>query len=105
MSYHERHSLDSFRVERKKLRGSAKLRLVLPFPPARGQLFIDAGDGRRLRTSRYKEWRAYAASEILRQRPRCIVGPAEVTITLEERTVKGNADEFVDALLACLTDN
>jgi hypothetical protein len=105
MSYPERHSLDSFKVERRKLRGAAAMRLVLPFPPARDQLFAAGGERGRIRTTRYKEWRALAASEILRQQPRCVVGAAEVTVTLEEKAGRRDADQFLDAVLFCLSDN
>ena len=105
MSYPERHSLDSFKVERRKLRGATGVRLSLPFPPAREQLFAVVGDGGRVRTTRYKEWRAYAGTEILRQQPRCVLGPAEVTVTLEEKPGRRDADQFLDAVLACLSEN
>jgi hypothetical protein len=104
MSYRERHSLDSFKVERRKLRGASGVRLSLPFPPAREQLFAGT-EGGRVRSTRYKEWRAYAGSEILRQQPRCVLGPAEVTVTLEERPGRRDADQFLDAVLACLSEN
>jgi hypothetical protein len=105
MSYPERHSLDSFRVERRKLRGATAIRLSLPFPPAREQLFVAGAERARIRTTRHKEWRALAASEILRQRPRCVLGPAEVTVTLEEKPGRRDADQFLDAVLACLSEN
>ena len=105
MSYPERHSLDSFRVERRKLRGTAAIRLSLPFPPAREHLFVADAERARIRTTRYKEWRALAASEILRQQPRCVVGPTEVTVTLEEKPGRRDADQFLDAVLSCLSEN
>ena len=105
MSYLERHSLDSVRVERRKLRGGKAIRLELPFPPARDQLFAEAGERTRIRTTRYKEWRAYAGSAILSQQPRCIVGPAQVTVTLEEKPGRRDADQFLDAVLSCLSEN
>src|SRR5690349_7758183 len=105
MSYPERHSLDSFRVERRKLRGATAVRLVLPFPPAREQLFAAGGERARVRTTRYKEWRALAGSEILKQRTRCVLGPADVTVTLEEKPGGRDADQFLDAVLSCLSEN
>ena len=101
----ERHSLDSVRVERRKLKGSAVVHVSLPFPPSRDQLFVDAGERGRIRTARYKEWRAYASSAILRQQARCIVGAAHVTVTLEEKPGRRDADQFLDAVLSCLTEN
>ena len=104
MSY-ERHSLDAVRVERRKLRGCLQIRLELPFPPPRDQLFLHGEERSRVRTTRYKEWRAYAASAVLRQQARCIVGPAQVTLTLEEKPGRRDADQFLDAVLACLCEN
>jgi hypothetical protein len=105
MSYPERHSLDCVKVERRKLVGSPAIRLLLPFPPARDSLFAEGGERGRIRTTRYKEWRALAGSVILRQRPRCIVGPAQVTVTLEERPGRRDADQFLDAVVSCLSEN
>src|SRR5215469_9074478 len=105
MSYSERHSLDSVRIERRRLRGVTAVRLSLPFPPAREQLFAVSGENGRIRTTRYKEWRALAAGQILRQQPRCVVGLAEVTVTLEEKPGRRDADQFLDAVLSCLFEN
>jgi len=104
MTYPERHSLDCVRIERRKLRGNATIRLELPFPPGRDQLFAGE-EGARVRTTRYKEWRAYAASAILRQPPRCAMGPVEVVVTLEEKPGRRDADRFLDAVLSCLSEN
>jgi len=99
------HSLEGVRVEHKAIGLGGTIRLALPFPPSTSTLFENAPGGGRLPTKRYREWRQTARADILRQRPRLAAGPVEVTITLEERPGRRDADNLIKAVLECLIAN
>jgi len=99
------YSLERVRVERKAIAAAGTIALALPFPPSTNNLFETAPNGSRIPTKRYREWREVARAEILRQRPRLAVGPVEVTITLEDRPGRHDADNLIKAVLDCLVEH
>jgi len=90
------------RVERKAIGLGGTITLALPFPPSSKTLWEIAPDGGRVATKRYREWRRAAHAEILRQRPRLAIGPVEVTISLQERPGRRDADTLIKPVLDCL---
>ncbi len=98
------YSLERVRVERRRIGLAGAIALVLPFPPSANTLFESAPGGGCVATKRYREWREAAHGEIVRQRPRFAVGPVEVTITLEDRPGRHDADNLLKAVLDCLVD-
>src|SRR5690242_5465651 len=101
MTRYSSHSLERVRVERKAISAAGTITLVLPFPPSAGNLFENAPGAGKFATKRYRQWREAAHAEILRQRPRLAIGPVEVTITLEERPGRHDADGLIKAVLNC----
>jgi Holliday junction resolvase RusA-like endonuclease len=99
------YSLERVRVERRAIGPSRTITLSLPFPPSTNTLFEDVTGDARTPTKRYREWREAAHAEILRQRPRLAMGAVEVTITLEERSGRHDADNLIKAVLDCLVEN
>lgn len=99
------YSLERVRVERKAIAAAGTIALALPFPPSTNNLFETAPRGGRVLTKRYREWREAAHAEILRQKPRLAMGPVEVTITLEDRPGRHDADNHIKAVLDCLVEH
>jgi Holliday junction resolvase RusA-like endonuclease len=99
------YSLERVRVERKAIGAAGTIALTLPFPPSTNNLFETVQGGGRIPTKRYREWRNTARADILRQRPRLAVGPVEVTITLQERPGRHDADNLIKAVLDCLVEH
>jgi Holliday junction resolvase RusA-like endonuclease len=99
------YSLEGVRVERKAIPLGGTIRLRLPFPPSTNHLFENTPGGGNIPTKRYRAWREAARAEILRQRPRLAAGPVEVTITLEERPSRPDAENLIKAVLDCLVAN
>jgi Holliday junction resolvase RusA-like endonuclease len=97
------YSLEGVRIERKPLGEGGTINVALPFPPSVNNLFEDTPGGRK-QTKRYRDWRDAAHQQLLRQRPRLAVGPVEVTITLEERPVRHEADNLIKAVLDMLVE-
>jgi len=104
MTRYSSHSLERVRVERKAIGAAGTITLVLPFPPSANILFESAPGAGHIATKRYRKWREAAHAEILRQRPRLAPGPVEVTITLEERPGRHDADNLIRAVLNCLVE-
>ena len=104
MTRYSSYSLERVRVERKAIGATGTITVALPFPPSTNNLFENARGGGHIATKRYREWREAAHAEILRQRPRLAIGPVEVTITLEERPGRHDADNLIKAVLDCLVE-
>jgi len=104
MTRYSSYSLERVRVERKAIGTAGTITLVLPFPPSASNLFENAPGLGQFATKRYRQWREAAHAEILRQRPRLAIGPVEVTITLEERPGRHDADGLIKAVLSCLVE-
>jgi Holliday junction resolvase RusA-like endonuclease len=98
------YSLEGVRIERKALGDGGTINVALPFPPSVNTLFEDVPGGGRKQTKRYRDWRDAARQQLLRQRPRLAVGPVEVTITLEERPGRHEADNLIKAVLDMLVE-
>jgi crossover junction endodeoxyribonuclease RusA len=81
------------------------LTLDFPFPLSTNNLFNNAPGLGRAMTREYKDWRALAAAELLRQRPRCVIGQVEVVITLQELSGRRDADNHIKAILDSLVEN
>lgn len=75
-----RHSLDPIRVERRAIPAHGSIVLELPFPPATRHHTQDGEP-----SLAHEEWRNDAHAAIAIQRPRCAVGPVEISVTLADR--------------------
>lgn len=84
-----------------------KFLVSLPIPPSVNSLFGNSPSGRakrgRFKTRRYKSWIEEAGWELIRQRPRPIVGPYRVFITLPK--TRADCDNLVKPLLDLLVDH
>src|SRR5205809_2752116 len=76
----------------------------MPFPPSVNNLFENAPSGGRKQTKLYRDWREAARRQVQRQRPRIAVGPVEVTITLQERPGRCEADNRIKPVLDLLVE-
>jgi len=98
------HSLESVRVERKSIGAGGTITVAVPFPPSMNNLFENGPVGGRKQTKHYRDWREAARRQIQRQRPRIAVGPVEVTITLQERSGRCEADNRIKPVLDLLVE-
>jgi Holliday junction resolvase RusA-like endonuclease len=96
--------LKAVRVERKAIAKGGTIKVALPFPPSMNSLFENAPEGGRKPTRHYRDWRDTARRQIQLQRPRVAVGPVEVTITLQERAGRCEADNRIKAVLDLLVE-
>ena len=104
MAVYSSDRLKDVRVERKSITASGTIKVALPFPPSVNNLFEDAPEGGRKPTRQYRDWRDAARRHIQLQRPRVAVGPVEVTITLQERPGRCEADNRIKAVLDLLVE-
>jgi Holliday junction resolvase RusA-like endonuclease len=65
--------------------------IVLPMPPSSNTMFVNGSRGR-FRSQKYDEWIIEAGWELLRQRPRKIVGPVNLKFEFEEGRSKRKFD-------------
>jgi crossover junction endodeoxyribonuclease RusA len=78
----------------------------LPVPPSVNSLYGNAPSGRRhgrYKTRRYRAWIEEAGWELLRQRPRPLIGPYSVRISLPK--IKGDPDNRIKPLLDILVSH
>jgi Holliday junction resolvase RusA-like endonuclease len=92
------------RIERKSIGAGGTITVAVPFPPSVNNLFENSPSGGRKQTKLYRDWREAARREIQCQRPRIAVGPVEVTITLQERPGRSEADNRIKAVLDLLVE-
>lgn len=80
------------------------VQIDLPFPPGLNNLFfnIPSQRGGRGITDDYKQWRRISGLELMRQRPGCVYGQVEVTLTFREPTHKRRID--LDGLCKAVLD-
>src|SRR5436190_9986792 len=98
------YSLEGVRVERKSIGAGGTITVAMPFPPSVNNLFENAPSGGRKQTKLYRDWREAARRQVQRQRPRIAVGPVEVTITLQERPGRCEADNRIKPVLDLLVE-
>ena len=91
-------NLKTARTERRAI-AAGVIVLDLPRPMSVNNLFFNVPGRGRVPTKEYTAWRKLAAQEIMLQRPRCLVGPVEITITVLE----GRAD--IDGQAKCCLDS
>lgn len=77
----------------------------LPRPPSINNAFATFNN-RRIPSREYKAWKLEAAQMLLAQRPRCAVGPVELTITVQEiARYPSDIDNRIKATVDCLVEN
>jgi Holliday junction resolvase RusA-like endonuclease len=93
-------------VDKRRI-ANATFTVELPRPPTSNTLFVhNRKTNGRYPSPAYKAWRAEAAMMLLAQRPRCAVGPVELTITVQEiARYPSDIDNRIKATIDCLVEN
>jgi crossover junction endodeoxyribonuclease RusA len=76
----------------------------LPLPPAANNLFFNAQGGGRVRSERYRAWRAEAGWKVRLQNPRRVRGPVAISIVVEEGASRADLDNLAKAPIDLLCE-
>lgn len=77
---------------------------TIPFPPSVNHMFFNVPGKGRVKSNAYRVWRSAAGWDIKAAKPEKFNGPVEVLITLERKTMRGDIDNRIKAILDVLVD-
>jgi Holliday junction resolvase RusA-like endonuclease len=93
-------------IERRRI-ANGTFTVELPRPPSVNAAFsTNWKTKRRFDSKEYEAWKKEAAQMLMAQRPRCAVGPVEITITVEEiARYPSDIDNRIKPTIDCLVQN